>query len=228
MSEQIGVAIENDRLRRQQQETAVLIERQRLARDLHDSVTQLLYSQILFAHAAQQALRSSDGAQAMGFLARLDAAAQQALREMRLLIYQLRPADLAEIGLVETLRRRLELVEQRAGMVADLRVDEWIACHGATIPAALQKEIYYIAEEALNNVLKHAAADRVAMVLGYAASELVLEITDDGCGLDPTNLRTGLGLTGMQERAALLGGALTLTSTPGRGTHLLLHLPLTR
>lgn len=225
VSEQIGVALENERLRRQQQETAVLIERQRLARDLHDSVTQLLYSQILFAHAAQKALRAADTAPAAGFLARLDTAAQQALREMRLLIYQLRPADLAEIGLVEAVRRRLELVEQRAGVVAALQVDAWVTRYGLTLPAALQKEVYYVAEEALNNILKHAAAGQVTVTLGYADAELALEIADDGRGFDPVSVRAGLGLTGMQERAAGLGGALTIAATPGGGARLRLTLP---
>ncbi|HNT77656.1 MAG TPA: histidine kinase N-terminal 7TM domain-containing protein [Anaerolineae bacterium] len=226
VSEQIGVALENDRLRRQQQETAVLIERQRLARDLHDSVTQLLYSQILFARAAQKAQRAGHESQASGFLTRLDAAAQQALREMRLLIYQLRPSDLADIGLVEALRRRLELVEQRAGVVADLQVDAWVTQHGMTLPAHLQQEVYHVAEEALNNVLKHAAAGQVMVALQYIEPDFILDIRDDGRGFDPTSVRAGLGLPGMRERAALLGGALTLTAAPGGGAHLRLALPL--
>jgi signal transduction histidine kinase/PAS domain-containing protein len=225
VSEQIGVAIENDRLRRQQQDAAILIERQRLARDLHDSVTQLLYSQILFARAAQKALRSGDDSHATGFLARLDTAAQQALREMRLLIYQLRPADLTEIGLAEAVRRRLELVEQRAGVVADLQIDAWMTRHGIAIPEKLQKEIYHVAEEALTNILKHAAASQVTVMLGYADPELILEIADNGCGFDPASVRAGLGLTSMRERAALLGGTLTITTMPGSGARLHLALP---
>ncbi len=225
VAEQVGVAVENDRLRRQQQEAAILIERQRLARDLHDSVTQLLYSQILFARAAQKAQRAGHGEQASGFLARLDIAAQQALREMRLLIYQLRPADLAEIGLVEAIRRRLELVEQRADVRVDFQVDDWMTRYGALLPAALQKELYYVAEEALNNILKHAAAGQVTVTLGYADPHLILEVADNGRGFDPASVRAGLGLPGMRERAALWGGALTLTATPGGGARLRLALP---
>jgi signal transduction histidine kinase len=221
VSEQASIAIENDLLRQQQQITAVLIERQRLARDLHDSVTQLLYSQLLFARAAKRSQHSGDFNRSGEFLARLDDAAQQALREMRLLIYQLRPADLAEIGWVEALRRRLEMVEQRAGVVVDLQADEQIE-----IPAQVQADLYAIAEECLNNALKHAAASQVTITLRAAEPHLEMTIADNGCGFDPTRVRAGLGLTNMRERATLLGGDLAISSAPGQGTHLHLRLQL--
>lgn len=220
VAEQVGVAIENDHLRRQQQAAAVSGERQRLARDLHDSVTQLLYSQVLLTHAAQKALATGAPGRAADFLARLEGAARQSLREMRLLIYQLRPADLAKTGLVETLRRRLEMVEQRAEVAAYLQADD-----GLTLPAEWEEGVYYIAEEALNNALKHAAASQVTVALRRSQSGLELEIADNGCGFDPATVRAGLGLTGMGERAALLGGELNLASAPGHGTCLLLRLP---
>lgn len=219
IAEQVAIAIENDRLRHQQQASAVLIERQRLARDLHDSVTQLLYSQLLFARAAQKSLSTGEPGRAAEFLGRLDSAAQQALREMRLLIYQLRPADLDEIGLVEALRRRLELVEQRAGLTAQLHAET------LNLPAEAQLGLYHIAEEALNNALKHAAPSRVTVTLRQSDSGLALEIDDNGCGFDPAHVHAGLGLTGMRERAALLAADLKITSAPGSGTHLRLWLP---
>jgi signal transduction histidine kinase len=221
VSEQASIAIENDRLRQQQQIAAVLIERQRLARDLHDSVTQLLYSQLLFARAAKRSQHSGDFTRSGEFLTRLDDAAQQALREMRLLIYQLRPADLAEIGLAEALRRRLETVEQRAGVAVDLQTDEHLE-----LPDQVQADLYSIAEECLNNALKHAAASQVTITLRAAETQLEMTIADNGRGFDPTRIRAGLGLANMRERATLLGGDLAINSAPGQGTHLRLRLQL--
>ena len=141
--------------------------------------------------------------------------AQEALREMRLLIFELRPPVLQEEGLVAALQARLEAVEGRAGLETEFKVE------GADrLLPEIEEELYRIAQEALNNALKHAQARRITVSLRQIQRTVTLEIADDGIGFDPTTARKqgGLGLRGMEERAAQLGGRLTVQSKPGEGT----------
>lgn len=222
--EQLGIAIENARLRERAVETAALEERQRLARDLHDSVTQLLYSQTLFADAATKSLRAHHTDQVAHYLTRLSEAAHRALREMRLMLYRLRPPALAELGLVGALRRRLELVEQRAGILTHFACD--CDCD-PPLPDEVETTLYYIAEEALNNALKHAAAAEVWVALVSERHGLTLSVRDNGVGFDADAVAAGMGLQHIHERAAAIGGSVTITATPGQGAHLIAHLPIT-
>ena len=151
--DQAALAIENARLRERAELAAVIEERARLARDLHDSVTQTLYSLTLFAEATRRVVEAGNAARAGQYLERLGGTAQQALKEMRLLVHQLRPLALAGDGLIGALQQRLEAVEGRAGIQARLLVDAEL-----DIPPAIEAELYHIAQEALNNALKHAAA----------------------------------------------------------------------
>ena len=159
---------------------------------------------------------------AADYLRELRDTAQEALREMRLLIFELRPSALETDGLVLALRTRLEAVEERAGLAVSLQVQG----EGA-LPLAVEEGLYRITQEALNNALKHAAAHRVDVCLAYEETRIVLEIRDDGMGFDQEVAAEsgGLGLQSMAERAAHMGGTLTLDSHPGAGTYIRVEVP---
>jgi PAS domain S-box-containing protein len=219
--DQLGLAVESILLRQRSEEAAVVEERQRLARDLHDSVTQLVYSLVLFAGAGREAAKAGDVPKLTHQLNRMDATAQQALKEMRLLLYELRPSALQSAGLVKALQQRLDMVERRANVTAEL------TCTGAAeIPAALQPNLYQIAQEALNNALKHARAGRVTIQI-EAAEAVTLAVTDNGLGFDLAEVADGggLGLGIMRERADALGGSLQITSAPAQGTRVTVVVP---
>jgi signal transduction histidine kinase len=215
MADQIGVVVENARLHRQAEQLAVVRERERLARELHDSVTQSLYSLTLLAEASQRLLGSGDPDRAAEYTGRLGEIAQQALREMRLLVYQLRPLVLKREGLVGALQQRLDAVEKRAGVDARLLVEGRL-----DLPATIEEGLYRIAQEALNNALKHAGARSVSLRIREDGGDVVLEVEDDGRGFDAAGVSDpgGMGLTSMRERAEKLGGAFSLVSVPGAGT----------
>jgi len=201
------------------EELAVLKERNRLARELHDSVTQSLHSATLLAEAGQRLLGSGDFERARRYLIRVSEISQQALKEMRLLVYELRPLALRDIGLVGALQQRLDAVERRSGVEVELSVEE-----GVDIPASVEEELYRIAMEALNNALKHANPTRVTVSLQKTEEETLpcieLAILDDGIGFDLESEagHGGLGLISMKERIEKLGGELTILSAPGEGT----------
>jgi len=218
VGQQIGVAMENARLYEQAEQAAALAERNRLARELHDSVTQSLYSVTLYAEAAARLLTAGQHIEAADHLRELRDTAQEALREMRLLIFELRPPALEKSGLIAALQARLEAVEGRGGMLAEMKVE---GAQGADrVPLFTQEQLYQIAREALNNALKHAHAQHVRVHVQFKEAAACLDVGDDGVGFDPeqTRGRGGLGLPGMRERAQKIGGRLTLTSAPGRGT----------
>jgi PAS domain S-box-containing protein len=221
IADQVAVAVENARLYQQAGQLAVMQERGRLARDLHDSVTQGLYSVTLLAEAAQRLSRAGDAARVETYLARLGEAAHQALAEMRLMIYELRPPLLEQEGLVAALQHRLDAVEGHTGLQARLLVED-----NLQLPASAQAGLYHIAQEALNNALKHAAAAQVTVQLRAAGGRVELEIADDGVGFDPQagGGQKGMGLANMRERAEQLGGRLTVESAPGQGTRVRVDL----
>ncbi|MGD8243956.1 MAG: GAF domain-containing protein [Anaerolineae bacterium] len=222
LANQAAIAIENARLYEQAQRLAVVEERQRLARELHDSVTQALYGTTLYAEAATRQLATGEVELAGDHLRELRDTAQEALREMRLLIFELRPSILDSEGLVNALRARLEAVEERAGLEVELRLEGEIA-----FPTAFEEGLYRIAQEALNNTLKHAFARRVSVSLEQDERVLILEIADDGVGFDPSTAVEGggLGLDGMIERAVQMGAELVLDSKPGAGTRVRVEIP---
>jgi len=139
----------------------------------------------------------------------------QALKEMRLLVFELQPTELEKEGLVRALRRRMESVEGRAGVDARFVVDDFVK-----LPGNIEAEFFRIAQEALNNALKHAAASSVIVYLRHENDSIVMEIVDDGDGFDPEALsdRGGMGLKNIRERAERLGGSVKIQSTPGKGT----------
>jgi signal transduction histidine kinase len=222
IGQQIGVAVENAQLYEQAQRLAAAEERQRLARDLHDSVTQALYGVTLYAEAAGRLLTAGEIAQAAEHLGDLRTTAQDALRELRLLIFELRPPILEREGLIAALRTRLESVEERSGLKTVFSVEGLAGPE--RLPLELETGLYRIAQEALNNILKHAQAHEVRLCLRYLAPEerVVLEVVDDGQGFEMSNGagKGRLGLQTMRERAALLGGELHIASRPGEGTRI--------
>jgi signal transduction histidine kinase len=206
------------------EELAVLQERSRLARELHDSVTQSLYSLTLLAVAGQRMIQAEDLQQIAGNQDRLGEIAQQALQETRLLVYELRPLALGREGLISALEQRLETVERRAGIQARVLVDGEVG-----LEADLEEELYRIAQEALNNALKHARASQVMLSVRVAEGSVTLEVADNGRGFDVAGIHDtgGLGLMGMQERSDKIGGQLTVRSAPGEGTRVTVTVPLT-
>ena len=218
----VGLAVENARLYDQAEQSAALSERARLARELHDSVTQSLYSVTLYAEAAARLMDSGRSREARGHLYELGDTAQEALKEMRLLIYELRPAALEKGSLADALQARLEAVEARGGMHADITVEG-----KEDLPALLQRELYQIAHEALNNVLKHSHAHAVTVELHFTEGETALEIHDDGVGFNPdlSSAGGGMGLASIRERAAKIGGVVEIESHPGKGTHIRIRVP---
>ncbi len=221
IARQAAVAMENARLHERARQAAVLEERQRLARELHDSVTQSLYGISLYAEAAARALADGELDPLRNTLHEIRETTQEALGEMRLLLFDLRPPLLEEQGLADALHSRLRSVETRSGLVAELHAE-----NAERLSAAMEQELYRLAQEALNNVLKHAHAARVEVRLNIAGDRATLEIVDDGVGFEP-GLRggNGFGLAGMRERAERLGGTLRVESAPGAGTRVHVEIP---
>lgn len=214
-SDQAALAIENARLRHRIKQTAVLEERGRLARELHDSVTQSLYSLTLLAEGWRRLARTDKPVNIEDWLTELGGIAQQALKEMRLLVHELRPSSLEQEGLIGALQQRLKSVEQRTGMEAHLLADNEVE-----LPSSIEAGLYRIAQEALNNVLKHTTAISVKVFLRTDGERVILEVVDNGQGFDvnATGSRGGFGLISMLERAEELGGRLTIDSILGVGT----------
>jgi signal transduction histidine kinase len=220
IARQAAVAIENTRLHERARQAAVLEERQRLARELHDSVTQSLYGISLYAEAAQRALRHGDAAPAATHLQDIRDTTREALAETRLLLFELRP-PLLEQGLPTALQTRLQAVEARAGLDVSFR------SHGEDRLATEQEqELFRLAQEALNNVLKHAHARSVQVCFEVTPDRAILEVNDDGVGFDPSfRGGAGFGLRGMRERAERLGGTLSIDSAPNTGTRVRVEVP---
>jgi signal transduction histidine kinase len=220
---QAAMAIEHTRLQRQAEQLAVLGERERLARELHDSVTQSLYSVTLYANAATLALAAGKTAATAGYLQELQETAQEGMRDMRLLIFQLHPPELEAEGLAAVLQARLAAVEARAGLKTDFRVEA-----ERRLPISIEEELYWIAQEALNNVLKHAKAQHVSVGLRFTDASIRLEVRDDGVGFDAhfAEGQGGVGLRSLGQRAARAGGKLTCESKPGEGTRVSVEVNL--
>jgi len=202
-------------------QVAVLEERQRLSRELHDSVTQSLYGISLYAEAAGRALTDGDSEPVATNLQEIRETTQEALGEMRLLLFELRPPLLQEQGLAAALRARLQAVETRAGLVTEFDCQD-----KERLPPAYEQELYRVAQEALNNVLKHAHAGRVCVRLAVANGHATPAVAADGVVFEPSLLGAhGFGLQGMRERAARLGGALNIEGSPGVGTRIQVEVP---
>lgn len=219
---QAAVALENAHLHEQARDVATLEERERLARDLHDSVTQSLYGASLYAEAASRALADVDLPPAREHLQEVRETLQEALGEMRLLLFELRPPLLDELGLAGALKARLQAVEARAGLVTDFQDNSG----GQRLAQGMEQELFRVVQEALNNVLKHAHATRIGICLQISQSAVILEVADNGVGFMPERDGSGgFGLAGMRERLVQLGGTLRIESGTGTGTRVLATVP---
>jgi signal transduction histidine kinase len=223
LAERAGLAIETARLRTEVRRAAVAAERSRLARDLHDSVTQGLYSMMLYADATGMALSAGKQDVAADNLQQLRGIAREAMLDMRILIFELHPPVLEEQGLVGAIQARLATVEARAGIHTDVTVEG-----ERRLPPHIEEELFWIVREALNNAVKHARATRVAVALHFGQDFVRLSIEDDGRGFDPTDPdhRSGIGLRGVEERAQRINGHLEIVAVPTVGTTLTVTAPL--
>jgi signal transduction histidine kinase len=219
-SQRAGLAIETARLYEREEQIAVMQERNRLARDLHDSVTQSLYGVTLYAEVAAQLLKSGKVKKAGENLEELKGMALDALAEMRLLIYELRPSVFEEEGLVAAIQTRLDAVEGRVGLETNYVIEGDIS-----LPPPVEEGLYRIAQEALNNVLKHSHAKTVTVTLAQDEHKVCLEVADDGVGFDPVQACEAgcLGLHGMQERARELGAEFKIDSQEGSGAKVIVR-----
>jgi signal transduction histidine kinase len=210
-----AVAIENARLYERARELSIVEERNRLARDLHDSVAQKLFGVVLTAEAASTLL-TQDAVQARAQLDRLQELVGEALAELRSLVFELRPPALETEGLATTLRKHVDVLRRVHRREIELR----IAGTPALSPRA-DAEVFRIVQEALQNALRHSRAEHVELAVEARDGSLVLSVADDGEGFDrdDASLRSRrLGLTSMEERARELGGTLEIESRPGEGT----------
>lgn len=224
LADQIAVAIENARLFEAGQQLAVSEERNRLARELHDSVTQELFSMTMIA-GALPALMERKPEVAVERVERLHELSRAALAEMRALLFALRPAALAEEGLVAALTKHVAAFESREGITVHLDIDG-----EGRLPQRCEEALYRIFQEALNNVVKHARAKTVWVQLAIDDDETTLSIRDDGVGMDlearspvPT-----MGLSNMRERVGEIGGSFSIDSVPGVGTTVKVMAPVGR
>jgi len=210
VADQLNQARERASLQLHLRRIAVNEERQRLARELHDAVTQSVYSLSLLASASQRAMKAGKYPNVSKYLEELENNALQSLKEMRLFIYELRPDAFFQEGFVQALAHRLELVEQRANLNTQFIVEGEI-----NLSEEQEYELYGIAQEVLNNSLKHAAARSIVVWLKGSKRLVTLQIKDDGVGFDvnsPTTKR-GLGLINLQERTDHLHGKLDIHSS---------------
>jgi signal transduction histidine kinase len=220
-----AIAIENARLHERSRELSTIEERKRLARELHDSVTQTLFSIGLTAEAAAE-LVDSDPLRAREQLGHLQELTRAAMGEMRSLIFELRPAELETEGLAAALRKHVDVVRRLHEQEIELCVEG-----DRRLPPGVEKGLLRIAQEALGNAVRHSGADHVTLTLASRDAQISLRVEDDGHGFDPEEAVTRsrrLGLTSMRERAVALGGTLAIDSEAGRGTAVEVEVKLGR
>lgn len=215
VSDHAALAIENARLRERAQQAAVVAERGRIARDLHDSVTQTLFSAKLIAEV-MPTLQQQNPEEAVRRAEELRQLTRGALAEMRTLLLELRPATLAQVAIDELFRQLVDAASARARIPIDLHIvgDE-------TLPTEVKTVFFNIAQEALNNIVKHARATQAAVHLSLQPDHIALTVLDDGVGFEPFAVTPEhLGLTIMHERVSEIGAALVIDSQPDEGTQI--------
>jgi signal transduction histidine kinase len=220
VADQTAVAIENARLFAEARGKAALEERQRLARELHDSVSQALYGIALGAKTARTLVKRNPD-QAADPLDYVLSLAEAGLAEMRALIFELRPESLETEGLVAALEKQAAALRARHEIAVETSL-----CDEPEASLEVKEAVYRIAQEALHNTVKHARAGHVQVRMTCASELITLEVSDDGVGFDPEEDFPGhLGLRSMRERAQRLGGKIELESSPGKGTRIRVRIP---
>lgn len=217
LGDQIAIAVENARLYDQSRQLAALEERSYLARELHDSITQLLFSITLTSETTRMLLKSNEP-QVISQLERLQVLSHQAMNEMRALIHQLRPMPEEQKNLVGHIRDLVAERSKRDGIEIELNIDG-----EKKLPSRYELGLYRIVQEALNNIIKHAQTNSAQVLLVFQDDRVDLVVRDHGVGFNPSQLDHGapsLGLTSMRERVELLGGEFSIESAPGKGTRI--------
>jgi PAS domain S-box-containing protein len=214
-----SMALANSSLYQQARTQATLLERLRLARELHDSVTQTLYSIHLYCDAARTALEAGRLEKTTGYLDEMHDLALNGTKELRMLIYELRPQELEELGLAGAIRSRLDAVERRCGLEAKLEVVD-----SRDLPVNLENDIFQIIQEGLNNIVKHANATHINIRLQFLPNLICLEIRDDGVGFNPREIHSGTGLRTIRERVEAGNGKFKVTSRKNKGTILSIEI----
>ncbi|MFD5820477.1 GAF domain-containing sensor histidine kinase [Streptomyces sp. NPDC127038] len=222
LAQHAAIALTNARLYERSRELTIAEERSRLAHELHDAVSQKLFSLRLTAQAAAT-LVDRDPSRAKGELQHVAALAAEATEELRAAVVELRPAALDEDGLVATLRTQIQVLDR----AHSARVT--FSSHGVrALPASQEEAVLRVSQEALHNALRHSGATRVDVTLDRRGPGAVLHVRDDGSGFDPTDIRSAgrhLGLVSMRDRAGGVGGTLTVESAPGKGTVIEMEVP---
>ncbi|MFI6017325.1 GAF domain-containing sensor histidine kinase [Streptomyces sp. NPDC051287] len=222
LAQHAAIALTNARLYERSRELTIAEERSRLAHELHDAVSQKLFSLRLTAQAAA-ALVDRDPSRAKGELQQVAALAAEATEELRAAVVELRPAALDEDGLLATLRTQIQVLDR----AHDARVT-FAAGGFRALPAAQEEALLRVAQEALHNALRHSGAEHVDVTVNRRGGGAVLRVTDDGGGFDPHLTRRAgrhLGLVSMRDRASGVGGTLTVESAPGKGTTIEMEVP---
>lgn len=204
----------------QTKELAVIEERNRLARDLHDSAKQKAFAAMAQLGAAQGVLRKNPPS-ARTHLEEAENLVYEVIQELTFLIQEMYPVALKDRGLISALREYLYEWENRADIPVQMQVEG-----GQRLPLYIEQAIYRLVQEALANVARHSAAGRVELQLVFREGWFELTIRDDGCGFDPETARQGIGLRSMQERVAAMEGTLEIYSSPGRGTRIRVQVPI--
>ncbi len=217
-----AIAIENARLFEASRELSVIEERNRLARELHDAMTQNLFSLSLTAEAAAGLVRTDPG-RAEAEIDRVRQLVRETQAELRSLVFELRPPRLEADGLVATVGKDLEVLGRAHGLKADLQV------HGTLeLASTVEIELYRIIQEALTNAVRHARAESITVDVDAVDGVVTITVRDDGVGFDPAARairERRLGLTSMRERAESLGGKLTVETAPRAGTTVRAEVP---
>jgi PAS domain S-box-containing protein len=222
VADQAAVAVENAHLFSEARGKAVLEERQRLARELHDSVSQALYGIALGAKSAREWLDEGDPDEVAEPLDYVLSLAEAGIAEMRALIFELRPESLESDGVVAALEKQAAALEARHKIEVETTL-----CDEPEIPLEAKEALYRIAQEALHNVVKHARASSVQIMMECDSGEVTLEVSDDGTGFDAKADFPGhFGLRSMHERASRLGGTLKLETAPDKGTSVRARIPV--
>ncbi|MCX4879829.1 MULTISPECIES: GAF domain-containing sensor histidine kinase [unclassified Streptomyces] len=222
LAQHAAIALTNARLYERSRELTIAEERSRLAHELHDAVSQKLFSLRLTAQAAA-ALVDRDPSRAKGELQQVAVLAAEAADELRAAVVELRPAALDEDGLVATLRTQIHVLDR--AHTARVTFD---SCGVRALPAAQEEALLRVAQEALHNALRHSGAEHVEVALARRGTAVALRVTDDGSGFDPQSIRRAgrhLGLVSMRDRTSGVGGRLTVQSEPGKGTTIEMEVP---